>query len=85
MTECQWLSTCPFFNDKMKGMPSTAELAKGRYCRDAFGECARYMVRTARGKDYVPADMFPDQRERANELIVSARVAPAKNDAPRKR
>lgn len=70
--ECPSLKVCPFFNDKMKGMPSAAELLKDRYCRGSYVKCARYMVASKLGKEKVPADLFPGQTDRAKELIMKA-------------
>jgi hypothetical protein len=63
------MSACLFFNDKMGDKPATAEMLKQRYCfRDKNG-CARYMVRSALGKDNVPADLYPNQKDKALLLI----------------
>jgi hypothetical protein len=69
MAECEFLTTCPFFNDQMQDMPATAEIYKARYCRGNKGECARYMVKMEAGKDHVLSDLFPNQVERAEEII----------------
>ena len=69
MEECERLATCPFFNDKMANMPTTAENLKKRYCRGNFSDCARYIVMKKLGKEKVPADLFPHQVERAQEII----------------
>ena len=69
MAKCEFLEGCIFFNDKMANMPATAELYKQRYCRDAPEECARLIVRKALGKDAVPADLFPNARVRAEDLV----------------
>jgi hypothetical protein len=70
MTTCECLAGCPFFNDKMANMPAMANLFKKSYCEGGdFGKCARYIVFKALGKPNVPADLFPNQAERANELV----------------
>jgi len=70
--ECPSLKVCPFFNHKMKDMPSAAELLKDRYCRGNYLNCARYMVASKLGKEKVPADLFPGQIDRAKEIIMKA-------------
>ena len=69
MADCECLPGCPFFNDKMAGMPAMAEMMKKQYCRSGFENCARYTVREKAGKDKVPADLFPNQIDRARQII----------------
>jgi len=72
MANCVVLSGCPFFNDKMVNAPKTAEMLKRRYCLDDYASCARYMVFSGKGKEYVPADLFPNQQDRAGEILKAA-------------
>ncbi|GAB6062971.1 hypothetical protein [Deferrisoma palaeochoriense] len=69
MTKCECLPRCPFFNDKMANMPRMAETYKKRYCLGDNSQCARYMVFKAWGRERVPPDLFPNQRERARQLL----------------
>ncbi|MBK5965647.1 hypothetical protein CCR95_16530 [Thiocystis minor] len=69
MADCECLSGCPFFNDKMANMPAMAASYKKRYCHNEYATCGRYMVFKALGKAKVPADMFPNQEERARTII----------------
>ena len=69
MAECELLEKCLFFNDKMKDMPLMADILKERYCKGDNSLCARYRVFKALGRDKVPADLFPLQIEKAQELI----------------
>ena len=69
MSECTVLANCPFFADKLRNMPSTANMLKERYCRDDYELCARFVVREKAGKEHVPADLFPHERERAEEIL----------------
>lgn len=66
---CELLETCIFFNDKMSFMPKTAEMLKQKYCKDAHHSCARYMVFSALGRPKVPADLYPDETEKARRII----------------
>ena len=71
MNECEYLEGCPFFNDKMKGMTSLSNIYKRQYCTGGEkSDCARYMVREKMGKEHVPVDLYPNQKERA-EMIIS--------------
>jgi hypothetical protein len=69
MADCECLPKCVFFNDKMAEMPATAALMKKRYCEGDKSTCARWAVRAALGPTAVPADLFPNQMERAQSLI----------------
>jgi hypothetical protein len=72
MSDCERLSTCPFFNDRMTAMPAIAQWLKLRYCRDQFWNCARNMVGSRKGFAQVPADLFPTQTDRALQLLAAS-------------
>jgi hypothetical protein len=69
MADCEKLEKCPFFNDKMADMPTAASMYKENYCKKDFEKCARLMVAKKLGSEKVPADLFPNQTDRALELI----------------
>lgn len=71
MADCEVLSTCIFFNDKMANMPGTAAAFKKKYCQDDNSACARYKVFKSLGKQKVPADLFPNQDDRARKIIAA--------------
>jgi hypothetical protein len=71
--ECPCLEKCPFFNFKLANMPATAELLMKKYCRGDFEVCARYQVRKLLGPEHVPQDLFPHDRERADQLVRDGR------------
>lgn len=70
MPDCELLPTCIFFNDRMANMPSTSNVFKMMYCNDNFVKCARHMVREDAGKEAVPEDLFPNQQDRAKEILL---------------
>ncbi len=72
MADCELLEGCVFFNDKMVNMPATGELYKDKYCRENNLECARYMVFKALGREKVPLDLFPNMKEKAQEIIAAS-------------
>jgi hypothetical protein len=72
MRVCDLLSGCAFFNDKMQGMPSTAEMIKERLCRGDHSTCARHMVCEKLGRPRVPADLFPNDVPRAHRILGTA-------------
>jgi hypothetical protein len=69
MADCEMISKCLFFNDKMANMPSTASMLKKKYCQGDFAKCARYTVCKALGRERVPADLTPSQMDRAKLLL----------------
>lgn len=71
MADCECLSKCIFFNDKMANKPSTAEMYKGRYCKGDNTHCARHQVFKALGPGKVPTDLFPSQEDRVQKIIAA--------------
>lgn len=69
MADCECLPTCLFFNDKMTNKPGTADMFKKKYCLGDNTDCARHIVLVKLGKAKVPADLFPNQKNVAAQLI----------------
>ena len=69
MSACELTETCIFFNDQMANMPSTAAVYKKIYCGQDYDKCGRYMIYKAIGRENVPKDLFPNQSDRAKEVI----------------
>jgi|GEM_PF-2932753 len=57
MEQCDRLSSCLFFANRLANMPGTSELIKRKYCRGTYWTCARRIVVLAKGADKVPADL----------------------------
>jgi hypothetical protein len=72
VADCECVGGCIFFNDKMANMPAVAEVMKKRFCKADFSQCARFMVFKKLGKPAVPPDLFPNQADRARELLAGA-------------
>ena len=70
MTDCEFLTKCLFFNDKLENMPKASDMMKNMYCRWNYTKCARYMVAITLGKSAVPGDMYPADQRRANEMLL---------------
>ena len=69
MAACEKLEKCPFFADKLEMMPAVSALMKTQYCLGDKSDCARYRVSTA-GLP-VPLDLFPNDSERARQLLAT--------------
>jgi hypothetical protein len=72
MAECECLGGCPFFNDRMQDMEGMAALFKQRYCLGDMTRCARHVVFERLGKPAVPPDLYPNQFDRAQEILAAA-------------
>jgi methyl-accepting chemotaxis protein len=68
---CDRLEGCPFFQGQMRGISSVAEHYKTEFCHGKFQDCARFMVFQKLGKEKVPADLYPNEKERAFGLILT--------------
>lgn len=73
MKACELTATCLFFNDQMAGMPSTSAVYKKMYCEQDFDNCGRYRIFKAIGRENVPQDLFPNQTDRAKEIIAASK------------
>ena len=71
MAECEFIEKCPFFNDKLGNIPDKVDDLKAKYCKNNNLNCARYMVVNALGKDHMPPDLYPHEKERAYTVIAS--------------
>ena len=71
MVDCELLEKCVFFNDKMANMPATADMFKNKYCKSDNSACARYMVFKALGREKVPPNLFPNMKDKAQEVIAA--------------
>ena len=69
MAECAFMADCPFFNGRMASMPRVAEVYSKRYCSGDSSQCAIYIVSMVLGKEKIPEDLFPSQKERALRFI----------------
>jgi hypothetical protein len=69
MAVCEILPSCIFFNEKMQNMPGTTAFFKVKYCQGDNTNCARFKVLKSCGRENVPADLFPNQVEKANNII----------------
>ncbi len=69
MSACEKLGNCPFFSGHVAHMPAVANLLKENYCFDDSEHCARVQL-SSTGKP-VPDDLFPNDSERAEELLHS--------------
>lgn len=72
MADCICLPRCPFFNDRMASKPAMATMYKQQYCQGDSTHCARHIVFTALGREFVPENLFPNQVDRAKQILAKA-------------
>jgi hypothetical protein len=66
---CEKLSACPFYNDKMPIDQGLGKLIKKKYCENDKTKCARYYVSTTVGKEHVPQNLYPNMYEEAEKIV----------------
>ncbi|NQT26263.1 hypothetical protein HQ585_12975 [candidate division KSB1 bacterium] len=69
MADCELLSGCLFFNDKMPMETGLGALFKKNYCQGDNSKCARYIVAKKLGRDKVPTNLYPNMFDEAEKLI----------------
>lgn len=69
MQNCEFLLKCLFFNDKLKDMPKASGMMKKAYCKWHYAKCGRFKIAKALGEKAIPADLYPGDALRANELL----------------
>ena len=69
MSDCELLTGCLFFNDKMPMESGLGALFKKNYCQGDNSKCARYMVAKKLGREKVPTNLYPNMYDEATQLI----------------
>ncbi|GAB6094428.1 hypothetical protein JCM14469_06800 [Desulfatiferula olefinivorans] len=70
---CEFMETCRFFIDEMT-IESIAVRFRQRYCLSCKEACAVYMVRSALGEAATPPRLYPNEYDRALDLLSSKPV-----------
>jgi len=69
MSECELIEKCPFFLGELVEKPVEIEKLKEQYCKSNNLNCARYMIVQAAGLEKMPADLYPDEKIVAYQII----------------
>jgi len=72
MGECEFINSCPFFNGELEGRDADIEKLKTEYCRTNSLHCARYIIAITLGKESIPPDLYPDEKDRAYKIIAES-------------
>lgn len=65
---CELLKTCAFFVHEVKSA-ALAEQFKKKFCKENKEACARYMIAKAAGLDKIPPDLYPNEFDKALDII----------------
>lgn len=68
--KCKKLDTCLFFQ-RLSEKESTAALFRDKYCHNPVNSCARMVLLTALGKEFVPENLYPNQHDRVEAIIAA--------------
>ena len=71
--ECPRLRGCPFYNDRMPMGQGIGSIFKKKYCKGNHHLCARYKVICEAGERFVPANLYPNMLDLAENIITAAK------------
>ena len=69
MKSCCYLKGCAFFSKINTMDDDVAGFFKETFCLVENSECARRKVAETVGRDYVPESLYPNELNRAEEII----------------
>ena len=69
MATCEKLPKCPFYQGKMDINTGLGSMYKKKYCENDKTTCARYIVATQLGPEYVTNSLYPNMNDAANKLL----------------
>ena len=73
MALCEKFEKCPFYKGKLVIETGIGEMLKKKFCEGCKDECARYMVSTQIGPQYVTNLLFTNMKEKAEQLIAEVK------------
>jgi len=75
LKECDWLTSCPFFDDPVGYSPELGTLLVERFCRREYHGCDRRIYRTIVGASAVPDAMLPTDYEELETVLLAWKAA----------
>jgi len=79
MADCEHLTNCAFFGDKMPDTSGLGAMYKKKYCQGDNLSCARYIAAKELGGDNIPRTLYPNNIEDAKKLIAEKKKLVAEN------
>lgn len=70
MGYCKNLKNCPFYQGKMSMDSGIGSMYKKKYCESDCTICARYIVASQLGKEYVPDNLYPNMEAKAKDILL---------------
>lgn len=69
MATCEKLSKCPFYQGKMDINSGLGSMYKQKYCGGDKTICARYIIATKLGAEFVTNNIYPNMNDLANKML----------------
>lgn len=69
MATCEKLAKCPFYQGQMKMDSGLGGMYKKKYCETDKTQCARYMIVTTLGPEFVNNNIYPNMVDLAKDMI----------------
>ena len=69
MTMCEKFEKCPFYQGKMDCEKGIGALYRKNYCEGDKTKCARYIVSTQCGPEFVNNNLYPNMDKKAQEIL----------------
>lgn len=69
MAKCENLAGCPFYQGQMSMESGLGAIYKKKYCETDKSICARYMVASRIGKQYVTPSLYPNMQDQAKKIL----------------
>ena len=66
---CEKLQKCPVYQGKMNMDSGLGSMYKKKYCEGDKTLCARYIVATKLGAEYITNSLYPNMNDAANKLL----------------
>ena len=69
MAMCEKFEKCPFYQGRMTCESGIGMMYKKHYCEGDKTECARYIVSTQCGPQFVDNSLYPNMMDSAREIL----------------
>lgn len=69
MAMCEKLSKCPFYQGQMSMDSGIGSMYKKKYCEGDKTICARYIVATTLGPEFVSPTLYPNMNDKAKKIL----------------
>ena len=71
MAMCEKFEKCPFYQGKMDCEKGLGAMYKKHYCEGDKTTCARYIVSTQCGPQFVDNNLYPNMDKKAQEILAA--------------